>query len=324
MDKMDEFVQDALDCLEYCNGDTNTLWGAKRAAAGHPAPFNLKYLEIGNENGGKEYEERYKLMADAVAAKYPDVTLVFNNWKETKAITNGAKADLRDDHFYTTPDRMMGDLAHEYDTPKGDFNIFVGEYAVIRDTTRYGSLRAAIGEAAFMCGLERNQQTVKLAAYAPLFANAQHTVWTPNLIYPTTDGCFVNPSWNVQRLFGAYRGDEVLNVTVETGTFETTPNEPWTKGTRKNTIENVQASAVRTKDGKVIVKLVNATEKPQAVSLNLNGPVQRIVFTGNGRDDHNTPFAPETLKEWTDEIELEGPLTLAPLSLTILSTKKER
>ena len=324
MDKMDEFVQDALDCLEYCNGDTNTVWGAKRAAAGHPKPFDLKYLEIGNENGGKEYEERYKLMADAVAAKYPDVTLVFNNWKETKAIVNGAKADLRDDHFYTTPDRMMGDLAHEYDTPKGDFNIFVGEYAVIRDTTRYGSLRAAIGEAAFMCGLERNQQTVKLAAYAPLFANAQHTVWTPNLIYPTTDGCFVNPSWNVQRLFGASRGDEVLNVTVETETFETTTTEPWTKGARKNTIENVQASAVRTKDGKVIVKLVNATEKPQAVSLNLNGPVQRIVFTGNGRDDHNTPFAPETLKEWTDEIELEGPLTLAPLSLTILSTKKER
>ena len=115
----------------------------------------------------------------------------------------------------------------------------------------------------------------------------------------------------------------MLNVTVKTETFETT-TEPWTKGARKNTIENVQASAVRTKDGKVIVKLVNATEKPQAVSLNLNGPVQRIVFTGNGRDDHNTPFAPETLKEWTDEIELEGPLTLAPLSLTILSTKKER
>ena len=86
----------------------------------------------------------------------------------------------------------------------------------------------------------------------------------------------------------------------------------------------MQASAVRTKDGTVIVKLVNATEEPQAVSLNLTGPATRTVFTGNGRDDHNTPFAPEALKEWTDEIELEGPLTLAPLSLTILSTKKER
>lgn len=318
MDKMGEFVQDALDCLEYCNGDVNTVWGAKRAAAGHPEPFNLKYLEIGNENGGPAYEERYKLMADAVAAKYPDVTLVFDNWKETKAIKNGAKADLRDDHFYTTPDRMMGDLAHEYDTPKGDFGIFVGEYAVIRNTTRYGSLRAAIGEAAFMCGLERNQQTVKLAAYAPLFANAQHTVWTPNLIYPTTDGCFVNPSWNVQRLFGAYRGDEVLNVTVETETFTTKTNEPWTKGMRDNTIEKVQASAVRTKDGKVVVKLVNVTEEPQDVALNLRGKAKRIVFTGEGRDAHNAPFAPEALKDRVDRVDLAGSIELPPLSLTVL------
>ena len=319
MEKMGEFVQDALDCLEYCNGDTNTVWGAKRAAAGHPAPFNLKYLEIGNENGGKAYEERYKLMADAVSAKYPDVTLVFDNWKETKSIDNGAKADLRDDHFYKTPDHFMGPLAHEYDAPKGDFGIFVGEYAVIKDTTRYGSLRGAIGEAAFMCGLERNQDHVKLAAYAPLFANAQHTVWTPNLIYPTTDGSFVNPSWTVQKLFSDYRGDEVLPIAIATETFETQTTEPWCKGTFTNTIAKVQGSAVRTKAGDVILKLVNASEEVQPVTLDLKGTAKRILFTGPNRDAHNSPSKPEALKERVDAVTLDDkPLALPPLSLTVL------
>lgn len=323
MDKMGEFVQDALDCIEYCNGDERTFWGAKRAAAGHPAPFNLRYLEIGNENGGPEYEERYKLIADAVAAKYPDVTLIFDNWKETKAIKNGARADLRDDHFYKTPDHFMGPLAHEYDTPKGDFGVFVGEYAVIKDTTRYGSLRAAIGEAAFMCSLERNPDVVKLAAYAPLFANAQHTVWTPNLIYPTTDGVFASPSWNVQRLFGAYRGDEVLDIKVDTTTFTTVTEEPWCKGNFTNVIEKVQASAVRTKEGEIIVKIVNTAEEPQQVKLNLAGAAKRIVFTGKDRDAHNTPSEPNALAEVADEVSL-GPdgIVLAPLSLTVLAVGK--
>ena len=317
MEAMGEFVQDALDCIEYCNGDTNTFWGAKRAAAGHPEPFNLRYLEIGNENGGAAYEERYKLIADAVAAKYPDVTLIFDKWRATKTMDNGAKADLRDDHFYNAPDRFMGQLAHEYDAPKGDFGIFMGEYADTRDTTRYGSLRAAIGEAAFMCGLERNPEVVKLAAYAPLFAHAQHTVWTPNLIYPTTDGVFVNPSWNVQRLFSEYRGDEVLNIDVKTGTF-TTVTEESKNNKCHNVIEKVQASAVRTKEGRIVVKLVNTTEEPQQVKLNLEGPAKRIVFTGNGRDAHNSPSEPEALKETADEIELtsEG-VVLAPLSFTV-------
>lgn len=324
MDKMDEFVQDALDCLEYCNGPVTSKWGAVRAAAGHPEPFNLAYLEIGNENGGPAYEERYKLIADAVSAKYPNVTLVFNNWQSTKEIRNGARADIRDDHFYKTPDHFMGPLSREYDTCKGDFDIFVGEYAVTKDTTRYGSLRAAIGEAAFMCGLERNQDQVKLAAYAPLFANAQHTVWTPNLIYPTTDGSFVNPSWNVQKLFSENRGAEVLPVAVETENFETQTTEPWCKGVFKNTIAKVQASAVRTAEGTVILKLVNTTEAPQEVKLSLRGAAQRITFTGPDRDAHNSPCEPEALKETVADVTLtDAPVALPPLSLVIFRLAEE-
>ena len=316
MDKMDEFVQDALDCLEYANGPVDSEWGAKRAAAGHPAPFGLAYLEIGNENGGKDYEERYALIANAVRARHPGVQLIFDNWKSTKRVAD--PKDLRDDHFYETADVFMSRLAHEYDESKGDFDIFVGEYAVTKCTTRYGSLRAAIGEAAFMLGLERNQAQVKLAAYAPLFANAQHTVWTPNLIYPTTTGCFVNPSWTVQKLFSANRGAAVLKVTVETATFETDCPKGWGGGAHHCVIEAVQASAQRAANGDIILKLVNCTEQPQAVEIRgVSGAATRTVFTGPDRDAHNSPAEPEALKESVSAFTLDGADTLPPLSLVI-------
>ena len=218
MEKMDEFVQDALDCLEYCNGPADSKWGSVRAAAGHPAPFNMEYLEIGNENGGPEYEKRYKLIADAVRAKYPDVKLVFDNWASTRDVN--APRDLRDDHFYMTPDWFMMNTGHyadpkQYDARSGKFGVFVGEYAVTQGTGKYGSLRAAIGEAAFMTGLEYCSDVVKLAAYAPLFANVKHQRWSPDMIYVGTESNFVNPSYEVQRLFAENRGKDVLETKVE-------------------------------------------------------------------------------------------------------------
>ena len=316
MDKMGEFVQDALDCIEYANGPVDSEWGAKRAAARHPEPFGLKYLEIGNENGGKDYEERYALMAKAVREKYPDVQLVFDNWKETKRVDD--PKDLRDDHFYETADVFMSRLAHEYDKPKGDFGIFVGEYAVTKGAGRYGNLRAAIGETALMLGLERNQAQVKLAAYAPLFANAQHTTWTPNLIYPTTTGCFVNPSWNVQKLFSENRGREVLKVSVATPKFETDAPKAWGSGRDHCVIETVQASAMRDAAGAIVLKLVNCSEVRQRVEIRgVRGAGTRIVFTGPGRDAHNSPAEPEALKETSGPFTLDGVDTLPPLSLVI-------
>lgn len=303
MDKMGEFVQDALDCIEYANGSADSKWGALRAKAGHPAPFNMEYLEIGNEQGGKAYAERYALIAKAVREKYPKVKLIFARWGGSKTVD--APNDIRDDHYYGAPERFMGALAREYDTPKGDFGIFVGEYAATRGIPRYGSLRGAIAEAAFMLGLERNPAQVRLAAYAPLFSHIQHTVWTPNLIYHSGDGCFVNPSWNVQRLFSENRGAEVLRTSVATG-----------RGQKD--IDDVQADAVRTGKGEVVLKLVNCTEKPQRVAVKgLAGVVRRTVFTGQGRDAGNTPHDRETLKETSGEFALAGFDTLPPLSLVI-------
>ena len=233
LDKMDEFVQDALDCIEYANGPVTSRWGAERAKNGHPAPFNLEYLEIGNENGGREYEERYALIAKAVRAKYPNVKLVFDRWSSTRDVPG--PRELRDDHFYMDPDWFMANFnryadVKTYEGVGGDFGIFVGEYAVTRKVGKFGSLRAAIGEAAFMAGMEHNQQTVKLAAYAPLFANVKHQRWSPDMIYVTSDASFVNPSWEVQRLFSENRGKVVLESSVVSESADVGADAPRTFG----------------------------------------------------------------------------------------------
>ncbi len=321
MEKMGEFVQDALDCIEYCNGGVDTKWGAVRAANGHPEPFNLEYLEIGNENGGAVYEARYKLIADQVRAKYPSVKLIFNNWKSTKKMDIAPK-DLRDDHFYEAPEWFFGPGVHEYDEAKGDFGIFVGEYAVQRGIGPWGDLRGAIAEAAFMLGLERNSDKVKLAAYAPLFANVEHTVWTPNLIYISSDGLFVSPSWYVQKLFSENRGAEVLGIKVDSTTFEAPAAQVRSRRYKPHRIETIQASAVRCTDGFVIVKIVNCAETPKTATLNLTGNAMCTVFTGPSADAHNSLFVPDALKETVVSVVLDGtPLTLPPLSLSIYKIK---
>ena len=309
MDKMDEYVQDALDCIEYANGSTDTYWGKKRAEAGHPKPFNLKYLEIGNENGGPEYEERYKLMAEAVHAKYPEIVLIFDRWHSTKRMDNGAPADLRDDHFYNSPEwfcfhNRRYERSEWCDDCDGSFKVFVGEYAVTKGVGPYGSLKAAIGEAAFMTGLEKHPERVQLAAYAPLFAHEKHMTWKPDLIYQTTDGNFVNPSWYVQKLFSEYRGKEVLALEIETDKFG-----------REDVLS---ASAMKGFKGETIVKLVNFSDKPQVVKHNLNGKAKKLVFTGEGPDDCNTPYERERMKIVESEEELNGSITVAPWSLTVL------
>ena len=313
LDKMDEFVQDALDCIEYANGPVTSKWGAVRAANGHPAPFNLRYLEIGNENGGPEYHERYALIHDAVRAKHPEIQIVSDLWHGP---VKGRPQHIRDEHYYKSPDWFMTTGAKLYDGyPRGEFEVFVGEYAVTRDVGRWGDLRAAIGEAAFMCGLERNADIVKLAAYAPLFANAKHTAWTPNLIYPMTDGNFVNPSWNVQKLFSENRGVEVLAFRQESR---------WMKTKENRACRAVQASAVRDADGSVIVKAVNCSEEAQPFGLSVAGAkisrAQKTWFTGPDARSGNSPLAREALKEASGAAALkDGAVveTLPPLSLTV-------
>lgn len=212
LDLMDQWVQDALDAIEYANGPTNTVWGGRRARNGHPAPFNLKYMEIGNENGGTAYRERWPLFVNAIKAKYPEIQLIANHWQG--GYPKDPMPEIVDEHYYNAPEFFL-QQAHRYDNyDRNGPKIFVGEYAVTRNTGK-GNLRGAIGEAAFMTGMERNSDVVVMAAYAPLFCNANHQRWPINLINFDSSRWFGIPSYYVQKLFSEHRGDVVLPTAVE-------------------------------------------------------------------------------------------------------------
>ena len=216
MDRMESWVQDALDAIEYANGPTNSVWGAKRAAAGHPAPFNLKYMEIGNENGGfAGYVEHYRLFYNAIRAKYPEIKFVADGWDEFGA----QQPDIVDDHYYDSPEWFMRH-ANQYDkTDRNGSKVFVGEYAVTKNCG-LGNLRAAVGEAAFMTGLERNSDVVKMASYAPLLVNLNHRAWNPDLINFDSSKWYGLPGYYVQKLFAENRGDVSLPTEVESPVVE--------------------------------------------------------------------------------------------------------
>ena len=216
MDRMAQWVQDALDAIEYANGPTNSLWGAMRAAAGHPAPFNLKYMEIGNENGGfNGYVEHWNLFYKAIRAKYPDMKFVADGWDKFGDL----QPDIVDDHYYDTPEWFMRH-ANQYDkTDRNGPKVFVGEYAVTKNCG-LGNLRGAIGEAAFMTGLERNSDEVVMASYAPLLVNLNHRAWNPDLINFDSANWYGLPSYYVQKLFADNRGDVSLPTTVESPEVE--------------------------------------------------------------------------------------------------------
>jgi alpha-L-arabinofuranosidase len=209
--QMGPWVQDALDAIQYANGDTNTTWGALRAANGHPAPFNLKFMEIGNENGGSYYNDRYALFYDAIKSNYPAMHLITCDWG---GIPSSAPVEIQDEHYYSTPGTFYS-YATKYDSySRSGPKVFVGEYAVTSGSGTYGNLSAALGEAAFMTGMERNSDLVQMASYAPLFANVNGIQWLPDLIYYDSSRVFGTPSYYVQELFSQNRGDAVLPATI--------------------------------------------------------------------------------------------------------------
>jgi alpha-L-arabinofuranosidase len=209
LDRMAEWVQDALDAIEYANGPADSHWGAIRAAAGHPAPFHLKYIEIGNENNLQHdaYQQRYPLFHDAIKARYPEMVLIANEPIAER------RADVIDEHYYNHAEFFI-ENADKYDTyDRNGPKIYVGEYAVVQGCGQ-GNLRGAIGEAAFMAGMERNSDVVAMASYAPLFANVNHKSWNPDLINYDTSRVYGLPSYYVQKMFSENRGDVILPTSI--------------------------------------------------------------------------------------------------------------
>ena len=211
-DQMGQWVQDALDAIEYANGPENSVWGGLRAKNGHPKPFNLKYLEIGNENGQAPYAERWLLFTKAIHEKYPDIKLIANEWAGSHP--EDPKPEIVDEHYYNNPDWFIWN-ANKYDSydRKGP-KIFIGEYAVTENTGK-GNLRGAIGESAWMTGMERNSDVVIMGSYAPLFCNANHKAWPVNLINFDSYRWYGLPSYYVQQMFAGNQGTVSLPVNIE-------------------------------------------------------------------------------------------------------------
>jgi alpha-L-arabinofuranosidase len=212
MNELDAWIQDALDAVEYANGSTATKWGALRAKNGHPKPFNLRLLEIGNENGWGDtlpaYEERYARFHDALRAKYPNVTLIAN------VPIKNRQPDVLDDHFYQSADWFVANAGMYDKRDRRLPKIYVGEYAVTQGAG-LGNLKAALGEAVWMMGMERNSDAVTMASYAPLFVNVNDRKWNPDAIGFDAARSYVTPSYHVQQLFAVHRPDITLPTTAQ-------------------------------------------------------------------------------------------------------------
>jgi alpha-L-arabinofuranosidase len=275
MAELDPYLQDALDLIEFANGSTETQWGGLRAAMGHPAPFNLKYLGIGNENWGPEYIERLKIFTKAIKEKYPAIQLVGSTGTDPHfkpfsqegfdyldGALRGLKIDIMDEHFYRSPEWFAAN-AGRYDSydRKGP-KIFAGEYAAHTQSGASGekmnNWSSALAEAAFMTGLERNADVVTMASYAPLFAHRDAWQWAPDMIWFDNLRSYGTPNYYVQKLFALNRGTHLLSVLSD--------------GAVLNGKDSLYASAVLDKKAKaVILKVVNAASSPAAVTLDLKG-----------------------------------------------------
>lgn len=209
---LDEMVQDTLDAIEYAIGSKESKWGRLRASMGHPEPFKMTYLEIGNENWGPDYEKRYNMIYKKVKELYPQIKTIANEHVEK----NGCPAECVDEHFYNTTEFFAEHVNYYDDYDRKGPKIFVGEVAV-NEGNYMGQLYAALGEAAFLMGIEKNQDIVTLASYAPLFENINYRAWYPNLIRFNNHQSLGIPTYYVWKMFGQNRGEYVVRSEDEGG-----------------------------------------------------------------------------------------------------------
>lgn len=217
--EMDRYVQDVLDLVEFANGGPDTAWGARRAELGHPEPFGLRYLGIGNEDQITDaFRDRYARIEDAVRAAHPELTVIGTSGPQPAgpdyeagwAYARERGTPMVDEHGYQVPRWFHQNIDRYQAYDPAEAKVYIGEYAA-----RSSTVRSALAEAAYMIGLERRPEVVELASYAPLLARVGHTQWTPDLIYFTADEVLPSASYHVQRMFGTERGERVHAVELE-------------------------------------------------------------------------------------------------------------
>ncbi len=309
---LESYIQDALDLIEFANGAVDTPWGKIRADMGHPAPFNLKLIGIGNEQWGKEYPEHLEPFVKAIRKKYPDIKIVGSSgpdsegeqfdylWPEMKSL----KADLVDEHFYR-PEAWFLSQGARYDNydRKGP-KVFAGEYACHGKGKKWNHFHASLLEVAFMTGLERNADIVHMATYAPLFAHVEGWQWRPDMIWFDNLNSVCTVSYYVQQLFATHKGTNVLSLTMN--------KKPVTGAEGQN---GLFASAVCDKNkNEIIVKVVNTSGKKQSLSLIFNGLKKKEVLSGarciklssTGMDKDNTIENPLAIIPQETSLDVNG------------------
>ncbi|MDR0709722.1 MAG: hypothetical protein LBF77_06625 [Spirochaetaceae bacterium] len=277
--EFDALIQDYLDLIEYASGGADSVWGAKRAANGHSAPFNLKKIGIGNENWGPAYWRNFKAIRAAVLAIYPGIDVITTSgphaaggifdeaWTQINA---NYKDAIVDEHYYVEPDWFLANTRRYDMYRRNGVRIFVGEYAA-HEKNRGNTWYTALCEAAYITGLERNADIVKMASYAPLFARDGMYQWAPDMIWFDGEGITnLTPNYQIQKLFSN-----------NTGTL-TLPSEK-DPGVR----ELFHASSLDTKAGFIYTKLVNPYPKEQRVTLNYGGRAsterEAVITTASGK-----------------------------------------
>lgn len=342
LNEIQPYIQDALDLIEYANGDVTTEWGAKRAAAGHPAPFNLKYMSLGNEHWGQDYYDRYPLFYEAIKAKYPYMNLIFStggsadvaagwNWINDPSKGKG-RAEVIDEHYYTNASFMLNNT-NRYDSyDRNSKQVFVGEYAVKNDAgsanngdgNTGNSMKGALAEAAYMTGLERNGDIVKFASYAPTFAKLgsaggnTYTQWWPDLIFFNNSQVYGTTSYQVQKLFSSNtsKSSYVLPSTLSK------PNASALAGVYSAVSKDLST-------GDIVVKLVNNSSAAQNTRIHLDGinaanlslEGTATVLAANALTDENSLVNPTKVAPQTQAISAVSPLfdySLPKYSVTVL------
>lgn len=325
VDELQPYIQDALDLIEFANGSPATKWGAVRAQMGHPEPFNLKFIGVGNEQWGQLYPDHLAPFVEAIRKAYPEIKIVGSSGPDSEGAQfdflwpemTRLGADLVDEHFYRPYDWFLAQGARYDNYDRKGPKVFAGEYACHAKGRKWNHFYASLLEAAFMTGLERNADIVQMATYAPLFAHVEGWQWRPDLIWYDNLNSFRTVSWHVQQLYGQYRGKNVLALTMD---GKAVAGQDGQRG--------LFASAVLD-DGLIYVKVANTSDQAQEISLNFTGLKKKDIVKAVKRIDLSSPelYEDNSLEKPDNIVPVEAAFSgegtaisasIAPLSFSIL------
>jgi alpha-L-arabinofuranosidase len=269
MEEMGAYIQSVLDLIEWANGDAKTVWGKKRAEAGHPKPFNLKYLGVGNEDLISDvFEERFTMIYNAIKEKHPEIVVVgtagafhrgSTDYTEGWDIVNKLGVPMIDEHYYESPGWFIHNQDYYDSYNRSTAKVYLGEYAA-HLPCRPSNMETSLAEALHLSTLERNGDVVSMASYAPLLAKEGHTQWTPDLIYFNNTEIKPTVNYYVQKLYGENAGDEYL------------PSNIQLNNNQESVKKRIACSVVRdSKTNDVIIKLVNLLPVVLKPTIDLNG-----------------------------------------------------